>query len=481
VPSKRVAIIDIGSNSVRLVVYGAMDRVPTPIFNEKVLAGLGKAVGKTGAISQDSWDCAITELKRFRRLLRHMDVRQVKVVATAAVRDASNGAEFVAEIDRLGLDCRVVSAEEEAWLAGEGVLSGFPDADGIAGDLGGGSLELVDVRGGKAGNGISLPLGVLRIGPGGLTEKQAEHILSKALRESGLIESGRGRNFYMVGGSWRALAKLDMRATGYPLPVLHGYSIDPARIGSLRHLLSDPSGKFNKAIPSARLATAPVAAMLLSHVNALLRPRSLLVSSLGIREGLLYSELKPAIRAQDPLIGAIRSSAVSGNPFEGFGEALDSWIAPMFADPPELARIRKAACLLAESASWANPDFRADRGLELALHGNWTGITPGDRVMMGQALSSNFGRDKLIGADILGLCPGDKLRRAHHWGLAMRLGQRLSAGVQAVLELTRLKETPTSVELHVPRRDQALLADNVLRRLSRLSEALGKSPEVVVD
>ena len=469
-PDKLSAIIDIGSNSVRLVVYAGGRRVPAPIFNEKVLAGLGKGVGKTGRISPESWDCAIDALERFRLLLRHMGVRQVKTVATAAARDAANGPEFVEAIARLGLDCRVVAPEEEAWLAGEGVLSGFPDANGVAGDLGGGSLELVEVANGRAGPGISLPLGVLRIATENHSEKRVSQMIAEALSDSGIGRNGPVENFYMVGGSWRALAKLDMAATAFPLPVLHGYWMSPDRLADLGQIVARQAGSFGKGISGARAASLPAATMLLSTIVEQLGPRRLVVSSLGIREGLLFSELKPAIRKLDPLIAAAREAGRGERHFDQHGDALDDWIAPLFDDPPELLRIRHAACLIADSAWQAAPDFRADRGVELALHGNWTGINAAERVMMAQALSSNFGRDKLPDPQVARLCTPDQLRRALRWGLAMRLGQRLSGGVGSILERTSLRLAPDQVQLVLPKREHGLHADTVSRRLSRLAD-----------
>ena len=126
-PSRQpIAIVDIGSNSVRLVVYSGAPRVPTPIFNEKVLAGLGAELAGTGELSARSQEKALAALRRYHLLIGHMGVKRTRVVATAAARDARNGAQFVKRIDAIGFDCEVLAAEEEARLAGEGVLSAFP-------------------------------------------------------------------------------------------------------------------------------------------------------------------------------------------------------------------------------------------------------------------------------------------------------------------------------------------------------------------
>jgi exopolyphosphatase/guanosine-5'-triphosphate,3'-diphosphate pyrophosphatase len=171
---------------VRLVVYAGSQRIPAPIFNEKLLAGLGTGLEKTGKLSPETRDKALAALRRFRLLIRYMKVKHVRVLATAAIRDAKDGAEFVRQVDRIGFDCEMLSAKAEARLAGEGVLSAIPDADGIVGDLGGGSLELVDVRKGRASRGISIPLGVLRLSSSRSGERAARDELKAALKKSGL-------------------------------------------------------------------------------------------------------------------------------------------------------------------------------------------------------------------------------------------------------------------------------------------------------
>lgn len=480
-PSRQpTAIVDIGSNSVRLVVYAGAPRVPTPIFNEKVLAGLGAELAETGNLSARSQEKALAALSRYHLLVGHMGVERVRVVATAAARDARNGPQFVKRINAIGFDCEVLPAGEEARLAGEGVLSAIPGADGIVGDLGGGSLELADVRGGQVMTAISLPLGVLRIDDDSDGERQALDILRRGLEQSGLAEAGAGRPFYMVGGSWRALARIDMIATDYPLPVKHQYSMRPERARELRQMVGSLDAKLRKAIVPARLATSSVAAMILAQLTDALRPSELILSSFGIREGLLFSKLSKAVRKQDPLIEAARDAGGAERRFGEHGDLLDEWIAPAFNDPPGLARIRHAACLLTDVAWQATPDFRADRGVEMALHGNWVGIDAPGRVMMAQALSSSFGRDKLPNGSLAQLCTAEEIARAQCWGMAIRLGQRLSGGVGSVLHSTSLILDTEVLHLHVRNSESALVSDGVRRRLSRLAESLGRTPEILV-
>jgi exopolyphosphatase/guanosine-5'-triphosphate,3'-diphosphate pyrophosphatase len=443
-----------------------------------VLAGLGAGLDRSGRLPEEGRHRALAALGRFKLLLDYMEVKHTTVVATAAVRDATDGPEFIGEVQRLGLDCQVLSAEQEAQLAGLGVVSGIPDADGIVGDLGGGSLELVDVVHGEVGNGISTPLGVLRLDVSADGEPQARKLLRSALKNSPLNEQGRGRAFYMVGGSWRALARIDMLATGFPLPITHQYRMKPGRAKELRKLVGSPDPKLTSATSQQRLASAPVAAMLLQLLVEELEPSQLIVSTYGIREGLLYSRLKPTVRRIDPLIEEARDAGGGEHRFGQHGDLLDAWIAPLFDDEPEMRRLRLASCLLADVAWQANPGFRADRGIEMALHGNWVGVTPPGRVIMAQALTASFGRDRLPDVRLSALCSEEHLTRAHCWGIAMRLGQRLSGGVGSVLERTRLDVVNGSLQLSVRRGEEALVGDQVERRLVRLSEALGLSPVV---
>ena len=480
-----VGIVDIGSNSVRLVVYSGAPRAPSIIFNEKVLAGLGQGLGETGMLGSEQQARALAALRRFRLLADQMEVEDLRVLATAAVRDASNGDRFLDEVRALGFAPRVISGEEEGRLAGEGVLSGFPDADGLVGDLGGGSLELADVGGGGVRDSISLPFGVLRIGNGhAAAERKLRRRLAAALEESGLGRRGRGRPFYMVGGSWRALARLDIITRDYPLPITHHYRMPPERPAELRKLIASLNRADPKSMPmltASRIPTLPAAKLILSALVDALAPSELIVSSFGIREGMLFHELPPAERVKDPLIEAARDAGRGLSRFGEHGDLLDRWIAPIFDDSPAMARLRLTACLLADVAWQAHPDFRAERGVEMALHGNWVGIDICGRVMIAQTLFSNFGGgrefpDKRIAA----LCNREELECAGRWGLAMRLGQRLSGGLASSLERSRLERDGDIIRLVLPRGEEALYGETVDRRLRKLASALGCRAELAL-
>lgn len=480
------AIVDIGSNSVRLVVYAGTTRIPAVVFNEKVMAGLGKGIGSGEPLTEAAQDRALSALERFYLLTRQMGVSRTRVVATAAVRDASNGAEFLNRVRAIGFKPELLTGKQEGQMAGQGVLSAIPEADGIVGDLGGGSLELVDVRDGAVRRSASLPLGVLRVAPllkkgdGALARKVA-----RAVSDAGFAELGRKRPFYMVGGSWRALARLDMLLTRYPLPITHHYSLAPRRLPELEKMIEEVGKADLKTLPSlsvSRVPALPAATAVLGDLVETIRPSGLLVSSFGIREGLLYDALSPAVRKLDPLIEAARQIGAELGRFPEHGDVLDRWIASIFDDdPPDMARLRHASSLLSDIAWQTNPDFRAERGVDIALHGNWVGIDGPGRVIMAQALFSNFGGGRNFGTmEVARLATAEQLTRASQWGLAMRLAQRLSGGLVTSLERSRLVRRGDTLRLELRRDDEALYGETVERRHKTLAAALGLAPVAVM-
>ena len=472
----RVAIIDIGSNSVRLVVYQGQPRVPAVLFNEKVMAGLGRGLAATGSIDPSAMALATQALARFAAVVREMDIADVRTVATAAVRDAANGQDLIAAATAIGLSVEILTGEQEAVGAGFGVLSGIPDADGIVGDLGGGSLELVRIRGGAVEDRVSFPLGVLRIA--GLRGKLLDRRVTRLIEKAGWAGRGANLPFYLVGGSWRALARLDIAQSDYPLPIAHQYVLSPETIARLGRSVSHLGKATLRGIPglsSGRASTLGDAAALLSVLLRRLGSRTTIVSAYGLREGLLYQALDVKTRALDPLIVATREEGRLLGRFPEHGDLLDRWIAPLFAgDPPHLARIRHAACLLADVGWRANPEFRAERGLEIALHGNWVAIEAAERAMLAQALFTSLGGGTSVPAPLGALAPADALRRAVGWGLAMRLGQRFSSGIAGPLTRSSLALSNEAVTLTVRPADRALYAEASEKRHTALATLMGR-------
>ena len=478
--SPLTAIIDIGSNSVRLVVYGEPKRAPATVFNEKVTAGLGGSLERGGALDPKAVAVALRGLERFQSLTEAMGVATVRTVATAAVRDASDGAAFIQAAAARGIDIELISGEQEAHAAGQGVLSAIPDADGIVGDLGGGSLELVRVKGGRVLNQISLPLGVLRLPAIRSKSRRAlESAVGKMLAKAGWRNVERDLPLYLVGGSWRALARLHMHLTDYPLPVLHHYSMPPQAAVRLVRAVSRIDRKALKAIEalsSTRIPALADAAALLATLTRQLGSSALVVSAFGLREGLLYAGLSAAECAEDPLIAATRAAGARQGRFDEHGDVLARWIAPLFTDEsPEDARLRHAACLLGDVAWAASPEFRAERGLEVALHGNWVGINARGRAMVGQALFASFGGGLIAAPVVSQLAAPEDLARASIWGLAMRLGQRLSGGVAEPLANSRLVLDARALTVMLSPDQKSLYGEAVERRHRQLAALIGRA------
>lgn len=477
VETLRTAIVDIGSNSIRLVVYAGARRAPAVVFNEKVMAGLGKSLSEDGRIGDRAFSRGIAALDRFATLCREMRIDDVTCVATAAVREASNGGEFIAAGNRLGLDVRLLSGADEAEISGMGVLSSIPEADGIVADLGGGSLELVRVSKGRVGRTSSLPFGVLRLAEiRGKGPKELGRRVKAALREENWGAAEAGLPLYLVGGSLRNLARVDMTLNKHPLPVMHHYEISLdsglklARV--LAHLGPDRLAKVPD-LSSSRIPTLGDAAALLSILIRTLDTSRLIVSSSGLREGVLYEALPEEIRTHDPLLAAVEAQGARYARFSANGRLLNDWIAPMFATESALAhKLRLAACLLSDVAWSANPSFRAEHGLEAALHGNWGGIDVTGRVVMGQALYSCYsGATKPFGGVPISVCEDD-IRQAMCWGMAMRLAQRLSGSISDILRRSRLVLGKDAITLELPSDLVGLYGETVERRLRQLAETM---------
>ena len=494
-----MGVVDIGSNSVRLVVYEGALRSPTPIFNEKVLCGLGRQVGSTGHLGEESVACALHALARFRAIARILGVKNIWAIATAACRDAADGPDFIARGERaLGARIQVLSGQREAELAANGIMMGFRSPDGFAGDLGGGSLEISEVKGELLRQSTTLPLGGLRLldaSDGRIDD--AIDIADDQIGRVAWLGNGRNRTFYAVGGTWRAIAKLHMERTGYPLRVMHGYTMPTEEaidfceeIRRAKKLSAMPG---IEEISRPRREVLPYGALVLERLLKRLEPSSVQFSVFGIREGLVYSLLSEAERHKDPLISFCLEYAQLRSRSAEHARELCIWTDALFEPPgpkelDDERRLRHAACLLSDISWRAHPDYRGEQSLILIAHAALGGIDHAGRVFM--ALTGYFrhagtggdpesdGKDKL--SERLKAIASKKLyRRARVIGAAIRAAHMLSIGRPGIIDETPLSYERNKLVLTVPRAYAALDGERLHRRFAALAELLEREPEIL--
>ena len=477
----RIAVIDIGSNSLRLVVYDEASRAPRALFNEKALCALGRGLGSSGRLNPDGIAPALVNLQRFVALARAIGVARLDVIATAAVRDAADGAQFVAEIRRsCGVEVTVLDGRAEGRLSALGVVAGISDADGIVGDLGGGSVELVRVERGTVGDGATLPLGPLRLAEFADSEKRLRDVVAGHLAGIPWLRRGRGRALYLVGGAWRALARIHMEQVNYPLHVIQSYTVprgEAEQIFRLVGRLSKKSLDKIAAVSKRRLETVPFAAFVLSRIVEMVEPDRLVFSAFGLREGRVFDLLPADERGADPLLVACRTIAVAMARFGISGEELFDWMAPLFpAEAPAHARLRRAAALLSDSAWNEHPDYRADEAFLRGLNMPVAGIDHAERVFLATALHARYGGavEAPVAESTRRLLGDIERGLARRIGIALRLGHTLSGGAPGVLARTRLALGNGEIELAVPEDDRLWGGETVQRRFEALGRAFGR-------
>jgi exopolyphosphatase/guanosine-5'-triphosphate,3'-diphosphate pyrophosphatase len=495
-PRKRlssVAVIDIGSNSVRLVVYEQMARSLVSVFNEKTLCGLGREVQSTGLLAPDAVDKALTSLKRFHALCKIQRVGRVYAIATAACRDATNGPDFIARAERIcGVRIEILSGPREARLSALGVISGVHRPDGIVGDLGGGSLELVDVRGHRIRGGVTLPLGSLALQDlAHKSLKRAERIVKGELSELPRLKVGRGRAFYAVGGTWRALARIHILQSGYPMKVMHGYSIPAADAldfaQRLRRLAAANMLANIEAVAEARRPLLTYAALVLEHIIRAVKPKTITFSTFGVREGLLYSMLPEAERAKDGLLSAAQTLNELLSRSARHAQELIEWTDRLarvirLRETEEDRRLRHAACLLSDIAWRVHPDHRGEQTLELIINGNFGSITHQGRASV--ALSVFFRYAGLSQENQPPMIIQEQvtpamLERARVLGAAFRVAHLISAARPGVLPATHFRSKGRKLMLVFEHQMVDLVADRVGSRFKQLARLIGRSGSIV--
>jgi len=483
------AVIDIGSNSVRLVVYDELGRSPFPRFNEKALCQLGDGFARTGALTPDGIDRTLAALRRFRAIADAMDVERIDALATEAVRQARNGPDLVARIaEQTGLAVHVLSGDEEAYYGALGVISGFFRPTGLAADMGGGSLEMADVLDDRVGTGrLSLPLGALPVRAMLEAGAGAAKARIDALLQQGVPRALTASAFYAVGGSWRALARVHLASRSAPVQVVHGYTIgvDEARAFA-KWIAKLSPGKISAlpGLPARRAGSLPAAALVLDRVLKRLRPQRVVFSMLGVREGWLYAQLTEPERYLDPLVEGARAFGLPFARVPAFAAALARWTAPLFPDElPTERRLRVAACALSDYAWRDEAGLRATESFRRLLRLPLIGIDHAERVFLAATVHARYGGalDDPTLAPAIDLLPPKLRHKAQLLGRVLLLGYRLSGSVPEILESARLQIEAKKVRLQVRPTARVPESEVVADRLALLATAAGVRRTEIVE
>ncbi len=483
----RSAIVDLGSNSVRLVVFEGLGRTPVAIFNERAVLRLGRGLETTGMLNGEGVAAALVVMRRYAAIARAMGAEVLEVLATAAVRDASNGPAFVQSLqERMpAATLRILSGEEEAQLAAAGVLCGIPQASGFLADIGGGSLEVVRLSSGQSTRSRTLPLGVIRLAD----RAEADLVRARAIAEADLatvpwLFEAPARDLYLVGGAWRSLARIHMAQTGYPLAIVHHYTIDRDEARDLTGVIGSASKRVLEKLPGAprrRLDDLPYAAIVLRRLLRATAPRRVVFSANGIREGWYMARLPPGVAEQDPVLAASRELGIHHGRDPAMPAALAAWTAPLFpAERLDQGRLRQATCLVSDVGSHDHPEYRAEMSFLRILRQPGIALDHHGRAFLALAVAVRYEAEPVAPflRTAYDLLEPEPAARAECLGHALRLAYTLSAGTPALLADTALRVEPGRLVLSLAAGGGAFQGEGVARRLERLALALGLTPAV---
>ena len=481
----RVGVVDIGSNSVRMVVFDGAARSPAYFFNEKIMCALGAGLSETGRLNPEGRVRALAAMRRFAQLSEGMGMPPLTAVATAAVREAEDGPEFVAQVEReTGIKIFVIDGEEEARLSAQGVLLGWPGSYGLVCDIGGSSMELAEIAGGEVKRRVTSKLGPLKLKdvPGGRKGRKA--YISETIARLAETMGPQPNRLFLVGGSWRAIARIDMERRGYPLHVLHEYRMNRKAVRETLNYIAenDPEDLRKRCgLSGQRMALVPLAGEVLKQVLKTFHPHDIAVSSYGIREGLLYEQMPQPLRDRDPLIEASYFSEAKDARLPGFGRRLYQFVLPLFKSAPhERRRLIKAACLLHDVSWRAHPDYRAEVCFDTVTRANLGGLRHSERVFLGLALLHRY-RNSRSGTrfePMFSLLDEKAIKEAEILGKAMRFGAMLwPQNEQPVGEL-RWFPKKKLLHLSLPKSSEPLFGEVAQARFNSLAKSLQAETEV---
>ena len=480
-----VAAIDIGSNSVRLVLYRLEGRAIWTVFNEKVLAGLGRDLAATRRLSPDGVALAMTALRRFAAVLEGVRPDATLIAATAAVREAEDGPDFCQRVAaETGLQIRVLSGEEEAKYAALGVLAGAPDAHGVSADMGGASLELTRLNGNGVEHGVTLPLG-----PFSLLESRgfdAGRLRAKIdERLKPVAADFQSEVLYAVGGAWRSLAQVHMALRDYPLRVVHQYGLSADEALETARLVARQSKAGLEKLPGVsrkRAETLPYAGLVLEGLVERLSLKRIEVSAWGVREGLVFETLDPDLQSTDPLLAGTAALGLRQGVAPALPGALGAWIADIVAALPDAfgsARddlLTQAACNLADLGARLHPDHRLELIFDQVLRAPVAGQTHAERAFLATAMNARYGGAEATPEPqtIDRLLTPDARVRARALGQAVRLACDLSGRSPQLLANARAMVTKGELRLTAAEGyADVLLGEQTRKRAKALAETMG--------
>lgn len=488
--AKRWGVLDIGSNSIRLVIYELFGAHFTPVYNEKILAGLGRDLQATGKLSPQGRNMALDALQRFKAITDTQRLEKLLIGATAALRVAEDAPEFIAQVKQAaGLNITPISGQEEARLTAMGLIAAEPRANGLAADLGGASLEFVHVSEGRPACGRSLPLGPFEVVSGDLSDRpifkdaNMKARIKTALKAAEL-ESFKGETLYLIGGAWRNLAMIHQSRINYPMRTLQAYSLETQEAAELAHWSYNEGFETVLAwegLRKRRAETIPYGGYLLSKIIKKMQPSKIVISTTGLREGLVYDAMPPQLRKRDPLFDGCRDLARGNLQAVNFGEPLYDFLEPAAEHFPHCFarqadnRLRRAACYLVGIGKGLHPDYRANLVFDDVLYAPVSGLTHKERAYLALILFSSYtSTNKRPNAQALDrLLAQDEQLAARAYGTAIRLAIVATGRSPELLDSFRLSVNDGALDFVSIKGAQALMSERVLHRLNKLSQITG--------
>lgn len=479
-----VAVIDIGSNSIRQVVYEGLARSTSVLFNEKVLAGLGRGMVSTGRLDEEAVTRALRAIERFVAIGKQLKVSKTHIIATAAARDAKNGVDFIRKVEEIsGTTVEVLTGAMEAKYSALGIKNGFHKPNGIVGDMGGGSLELVGVNG-KVAEGITLALGSIRLAETADNDlEKAIEIANSKLSEAEVVWPGNQKTFYAIGGTWRSLGKLHIAHTKYALASVHDYEISADEMMAFcEQIISEGVSEISgiNAVSKNRRELLPMGAIVMRATLKKLGAEKVVFSSLGVREGVLYALLSEEERQKDALLSAAKDLSILRARTPEHCLELAKWTGNAFAilgidEDENDKRHRIAACYLADIAWRAHPDFRAQQYMGTIANAGFVSIGHEGRAYITLA---NYHRylglsSKVKIPPIADLASKGTVKKARILAAMFRVLYLFSGAVPKIIpQIGISKSDKDKIMIEIPKAISSLLGERPEERIRQLGKEL---------